>query len=207
MAWDIPRPNAIVAELTEDVDIEIAWKLGVTTAEPVITLGGDSAPIDELLNLNEGVLEEVYPTKAGSSEEIQAISWEGRSPAVCKHKTAHPKAVIPAFPGTNCEYDTAQACARAGIDPEIVVVRNLTTDFLAQSAQALEKAIRGAQMVIFPGGFSGGDEPEGSAKFICSFMRNPAISDAIMDLLKNRDGLMLGICNGFQALVKLGLVP
>ena len=124
-----------------------------------------------------------------------------------RHKTAHPKAVIPAFPGTNCEYDTAQACARAGIDPEIVVVRNLTTDFLAQSAQALEQAIRGAQMVIFPGGFSGGDEPEGSAKFICSFMRNPAISDAIMDLLKNRDGLMLGICNGFQALVKLGLVP
>ncbi|MCI8688553.1 MAG: phosphoribosylformylglycinamidine synthase, partial [Lawsonibacter sp.] len=207
MTWDIPRPNAIVAELTEDVDIEIAWKLGVTTAEPVITLGGDSAPIDELLKLNEGVLEEVYPTKAGSSEEIQAISWEGRSPAICKHKTAHPKAVIPAFPGTNCEYDTAQACARAGIDPEIVVVRNLTTDFLAQSAQALEQAIRGAQMVIFPGGFSGGDEPEGSAKFICSFMRNPAISDAIMDLLKNRDGLMLGICNGFQALVKLGLVP
>ena len=93
-----------------------------------------------------------------------------------------------------------EACIRAGIDPEIVVIRNLTTDFLAQSAQALEQAIRGAQMVVLPGGFSGGDEPEGSGKFIASFLRNPALSDAIMDLLKNRDGLMLGICNGFQAL-------
>ena len=198
---------AIVAELTEGVDDPHAAKIGVTTAEPVVAIGNDSAPIDELLALNEGVLEEVYPTKAGASEEVQTISWDKRSPAVCKHKTAHPKAVIPVFPGTNCEYDTAKACIRAGIDPEIVVVRNLTNDFLAQSAQALEKAIRDAQMVVLPGGFSGGDEPEGSAKFICSFLRNPALSDAIMDLLKHRDGLMLGICNGFQALVKLGLVP
>ena len=198
---------AIVAELAEEVDNPCAAKIGMTTAEPVVAIGNDSAPIDELLALNEGVLEEVYPTKAGASEEVQTISWDKRSPAVCKHKTAHPKAVIPVFPGTNCEYDTAKACIRAGIDPEIVVVRNLTNDFLAQSAQALEKAIRDAQMVVLPGGFSGGDEPEGSAKFICSFLRNPALSDAIMDLLKHRDGLMLGICNGFQALVKLGLVP
>ncbi len=203
----VGRPGAIVVELTEEINESGAEPLGFTTKEPVITLGDDSAPIDELLVLNEGVLEEVYPTRAGSSEEVQAISWDKRSPAVCKHKTAHPKAVIPAFPGTNCEYDTARACIRAGIDPEIVVVRNLTTDFLAQSAQALEKAIRDAQMVILPGGFSGGDEPEGSAKFICSFLRNSTLSDAIMDLLKHRDGLMLGICNGFQALVKLGLVP
>ncbi len=203
----VGRPGAIVVELTEEINESGAEPLGFTTKEPVITLGDDSAPIDELLVLNEGVLEEVYPTRAGSSEEVQTISWDKRSPAVCKHKTAHPKAVIPAFPGTNCEYDTARACIRAGIDPEIVVVRNLTTDFLAQSAQALEKAIRDAQMVILPGGFSGGDEPEGSAKFICSFLRNSTLSDAIMDLLKHRDGLMLGICNGFQALVKLGLVP
>ena len=203
-----PWKGAILAELTEDAPNGIsAWRIGVTTAEPVITIGTDSAPIDELLALNEGVLEEVYPTKAGSSEEVQTISWDKRSPAVCKHKVAHPKAVIPVFPGTNCEYDTAKGCIRAGIDPEIVVIRNLTTDLLAQSAQALEQAIRGAQMVVLPGGFSGGDEPEGSAKFICSFLRNPALSDAIMDLLKHRDGLMLGICNGFQALVKLGLVP
>ena len=203
----VGRPGAIVVELTEEINESGAEPLGFTTKEPVITLGDDSAPIDELLVLNEGVLEEVYPTRAGSSEEVQAISWDKRSPAVCKHKTAHPKAVIPVFPGTNCEYDTAKACIRAGIDPEIVVVRNLSTDLLAQSAQALEEAIRGAQMVVLPGGFSGGDEPEGSGKFIASFLRNPALSDAIMDLLKHRDGLMLGICNGFQALVKLGLVP
>ncbi len=208
LAWDLPNPGGIVAELSEEIpEGPWAFQIGKTTAEPVIKIEADSASIDELLKLNEGVLEEVYPTKAGTSEAVRAISWEGRSPAVCKHKVAHPKAVIPAFPGTNCEYDTAKACIRAGIDPEIIVVRNLTTGFLAQSAQALEKAIRGAQMVVIPGGFSGGDEPEGSAKFICSFLRNPAISDAIMDLLKNRDGLMMGICNGFQALVKLGLVP
>ncbi len=205
--WHRRGEGEIIAELTEEPLFVYGAKLGKTTSEPVITLGDDSAPIDELLSLNEGVLEEVYPTRAGSSETVQAISWEGRSPVVCKHKVARPKAVIPAFPGTNCEYDTARACIRAGIDPEIVVVRNLTNDFLSQSAQALEKAIREAQMVVLPGGFSGGDEPEGSAKFICSFLRNPALSDAIMDLLKHRDGLMLGICNGFQALVKLGLVP
>lgn len=205
---DRPWPCPILAELTEDVKVYCkAARIGVTTAEPVIDLGKDSAPIDELLRLNEDVLEEVYPTLAGTSETVQTISWDKRSPAVCKHKVAHPKAVIPVFPGTNCEYDTAKACIQAGIDPEIVVVRNLTTDFLAQSAQTLEAAIRNAQMVVLPGGFSGGDEPEGSGKFICSFLRNPALSDAIMDLLKNRDGLMLGICNGFQALVKLGLVP
>ena len=130
-----------------------------------------------------------------------------RSPLVATEKFARPRAVIPVFPGTNCEYDTANACLRAGIEPEIVVVRNLTPDFLAQSAQALEKAIRSAQMVVLPGGFSGGDEPDGSGKFIASFFRNPALTDAVHDLLKNRDGLMLGICNGFQALVKLGLVP
>lgn len=207
--WSKPLPGAIVAELTVDLGNEWHWfKIGETTADPVIDLGnGDSAAIDELLKLNEGVLEEVYPTRAGKSETVQTISWDKRSPAVCKNKTAHPKAVIPVFPGTNCEYDTAKACIRAGIDPEIVVVRNLSTDLLAQSAQALEGAIRGAQMVVLPGGFSGGDEPEGSGKFIASFLRNPALSDAIMDLLQHRDGLMLGICNGFQALVKLGLVP
>ena len=205
--WYGTASAVIVAELAEDVDLPYAKKIGVTTAEPIVTIGDDSAPIDELLELNEGVLEEVYPTKAGTSEAVQPISWDRRSPTVCKHKVAHPKAVIPVFPGTNCEYDTAKACIRAGIDPEIVVVRNLTTDLLAQSAQALETAIRSAQMVVLPGGFSGGDEPEGSGKFIASFLRNPAISDAIMNLLKHRDGLMLGICNGFQALVKLGLVP
>ena len=205
--WYIPMPGVIVAEV--EGDLEAAWctKLGVTTADSRITIGKDRAPIDELLTLNDAVLEPVYPTKAGAAEAVAPISWDKPSVAVCRHKSAHPKAVIPVFPGTNCEYDTAQACLRAGIEPEIVVVRNLTTDFLTQSAQALEKAIRSAQMMVIPGGFSGGDEPEGSGKFIASFLRSPALAEAIMDLLKHRDGLMLGICNGFQALVKLGLVP
>ena len=205
--WWGPYPGMIVAELTQEVDLPCADRIGFTTAEPTITIGKDSASIEELLKLNEGVLEKVYPTRAGTTETVAPISWDKRSIAVCRHKVARPKAVIPVFPGTNCEYDTAQACLRAGIEPEIIVIRNLSTDLLAQSAQALEKAIRSAQMVVLPGGFSGGDEPDGSGKFIASFLRSPALSDAVMDLLKNRDGLMLGICNGFQALVKLGLVP
>ena len=205
--WYTDMPGAIVAELTEEVNLPCAKRLGETTQPAIIALPGEAVSVDELLKLNDGVLEQVYPTRAGSGEAVEPISWDKRSIAVCKHKAARPKAVIPVFPGTNCEYDTAQACLRAGIDPQIVVIRNLTRDALAQSAQALEAAIRASQMVVLPGGFSGGDEPDGSGKFIASFLRSPALSDAIMELLKNRDGLMLGICNGFQALVKLGLVP
>ena len=204
---DAPYPGAILAELTEDVDSPFATRWGVTTEEPVIELGGDSAPIDELLKLNEGTLEEVYATKAGNSEPVEAITWERRSPAVFTGEIARPRVVIPVFPGTNCEYDSVRACLRAGMDAETVVIRNLTPDGLAASAMELEDAIKNAQIVFLPGGFSGGDEPEGSAKLIVSFFRNPRLTDAVHDLLKHRDGLMLGICNGFQALVKLGLVP
>ena len=205
--WYVPMPGVIVAEVEGEPDSAQCMRIGATMAEPIVTIGGDSAPIAALLTLNEGVLEEVYPTRTGAKGAVESISWDRRSPAVCKSRMARPKAVIPVFPGTNCEYDTAQACLRAGMEPEIVVVRNLTGDLLAQSAQALETAIRSAQLVVLPGGFSGGDEPDGSAKFICSFFRNPRLTDAVHDLLKNRDGLMLGICNGFQALVKLGLAP
>ncbi len=205
--WYTPWPRSIVAELTEEIDFPLAIRLGATTAEPVITIGGDSAPIDELLALNEGVLEDVYPTRAGESAPARTLSWDKRSPAVCKSKTARPRVAIPVFPGTNCEYDSARACLRAGLEPEIVVVRNLTASALEESTLALEKAIRAAQILFLPGGFSGGDEPDGSAKFICSFLRNGRLTDAVHDLLKRRDGLMLGICNGFQALIKLGLVP
>ena len=205
--WYTPWPRSIVAELTEEIDFPLASRLGVTTAEPVITIGGDSAPIDELLALNERVLEDVYPTRAGESAPARTLSWDRRSPAVCKSKTARPRVAIPVVPGPNCEYDSARACLRAGLEPEIVVVRNLTASALEESALALEKAIRAAQILFLPGGFSGGDEPDGSAKFICSFLRNGRLTDAVHDLLKRRDGLMLGICNGFQALIKLGLVP
>ena len=201
----ITTPGAIVAEC--DCPVTGARLLGYTSSEPIISLPNDVSPIDELLAVSEGVLEDIYPTRTPASGDVPTLSCTQRSPAVCRNKTARPKAVIPVFPGTNCEYDTARACLRAGIAPEIVVVRNLNADLLAQSAQALEQAIQGAQMIVLPGGFSGGDEPDGSAKFICSFFRNPRLTDAVHDLLKNRDGLMLGICNGFQALIKLGLVP
>ena len=202
-----PWPGAILAELTEDVDSPFATRWGVTTEEPVIELGGDSAPIDELLKLNEGVLEEVYPTRAGTSEQVEAVTWDRRSPAVFDGEIARPRVVIPVFPGTNCEYDSVRACLRAGMDAETVVIRNLTPQALADSALELERAIQNAQILFLPGGFSGGDEPEGSAKLIVSFFRNPRLTDAVHGLLKHRDGLMLGICNGFQALLKLGLLP
>ena len=206
--WYLPLYGFLVAELTEDVELPGVMKLGVTTADPVIDLGTESATVAELADLNEGVLEEVYPIDPGTEDKkVAPISCDRRSPAVFGGKIAKPHAVIPVFPGTNCEYDTAQACIRAGIDPEIVVVRNLSPEVLKQSADALAAAIGRSQMMILPGGFSGGDEPDGSAKFIVSFLRNRMLTDAVHDLLKNRDGLMLGICNGFQALVKLGLVP
>ncbi|MCD7918028.1 MAG: phosphoribosylformylglycinamidine synthase subunit PurQ [Clostridiales bacterium] len=200
------RCGSIVAELTEDVGC--ARKLGVTTADGCISVAGVTMSIDELDHAWEGTLEGVYPTDAKAEPyaipNVDCGVRPNRAPAA---RVARPRAVIPVFPGTNCEYDTANACLRAGIQPEIVVVRNLTTDLLLDSANALEQAIRNAQMIALPGGFSGGDEPEGSGKFIASFFRNGRIQDAVHDLLKNRDGLMLGICNGFQALVKLGLVP
>ena len=165
---------------------------------------------DELEKLNQEDPAASIHCEVGLSnqaEMVDEITFTERTNIAPANKVARPRAVIPVFPGTNCEYDTANACLRAGIEPQILVVRNLTNDLLTESAKALETAIHNSQMIILPGGFSGGDEPEGSGKFIASFFRNPRIKDAVHDLLKNRDGLMLGICNGFQALIKLGLVP
>ena len=198
--------GCIVAELTEDTDA--ALKIGATTDDGKLTVAGATLSVADLAEKWEATLEGVYPTHASEKpEEMPNMDYDRRLLTVVKNRVARPKAVIPVFPGTNCEYDTANACIRAGIDPEILVIRNLTTDLLNQSAQALEAAISQAQMIVLPGGFSGGDEPEGSGKFIASFFRNPRIKDAVHEMLKQRDGLMLGICNGFQALIKLGLVP
>ena len=206
--WYGHMPGAIVAELADDQIPQGAVLLGHTTQEGVIALEGDSAGVEELCALWEGVLEGVYPTDPGTQDEpVPVISWQGRSPAVFTQQVGQPRAIIPVFPGTNCEYDTAAACRKAGIQPEILVVRNLTPQALRESADALAQAIGRSQMMILPGGFSGGDEPDGSAKFIVSFLRNPKLTDSVHDLLRRRDGLMLGICNGFQALIKLGLVP
>ena len=203
--WYTPCPGMIIAECTEEVEGGVL--LGYTDESGAVTIGDDTAPIAELLRLNDSVLETVYPTDAGLSGDVETISCEKRSPAVFSGSIAKPRVVIPVFPGTNCEFDSARACVRAGMEAEIVVVRNLTAEDLQQSAVELEKAIARSQIIFVPGGFSGGDEPDGSAKFICSFFRNPRLTDAVHDLLRHRDGLMLGICNGFQALIKLGLVP
>ena len=205
--WYGSMPGAIIAELTEEVELPLAEKLGVTTAEPVIDLGGDSASIDELLVLNEAVLEDVYPTRTGETGSVEAFSWTAAGHTAPAVKHARPRALIPVFPGTNCEYDTARAVTEAGGEAEILVVRNLTAADTARSIERAAEAIERAQMIVLPGGFSGGDEPEGSAKFIAAFFRGGPVREQVTRLLEQRDGLMLGICNGFQALIKLGLVP
>ena len=201
-------PGAILAELTEDVDSPYAARFGITTAEPVVALSGDAASIDELLALNEGVLEDVYPNRtAAASEAVPVLAAPAVTRAAPKAGIARPKVLIPVFPGSNCEYDSARAALRAGLEPEILVLNNQSAQGVADSVERFAKAAQDSQIVFIPGGFSGGDEPDGSGKFITAFFRNPAVKDATHDLLKNRDGLMLGICNGFQALIKLGLVP
>ena len=198
--------GSILAEAAEPLPEGVGTLLGYTIEEPQLELGF-TAPIDQYEALWENKLESVFPMKAGTGEAVPTVSYTQRMTQAPAYKHLKPKAVIPVFPGTNCEYDTARAVTKAGGEAEILVVRNLSATALAETADAMEKAIRSAQMVILPGGFSGGDEPDGSGKFIASFFRNPQLSDAIHDLLKQRDGLMLGICNGFQALIKLGLVP
>jgi len=204
-------PGTIIAELNPDAPApEGAVLLGRTTGTGDISCGGGHITLDALRALWESPLEKVFPTRAGGSEAVEKLSWTGaRKPSVtvARQSFARPRAVITAFPGTNCELDTARAVERAGGEPEIIIVRNLTPSALEQSVSEVERAIKNSQMVILPGGFSGGDEPDGSAKFIAAFFRNSRITDAVHELLKNRDGLMLGICNGFQALIKLGLVP
>ena len=200
--------GGILIEATEELENMPLWLIGMTTDKPEIDAFGEIIPLADLKQSLEGTLESVFPTRADASDDklVKPVYTERntKAPAV---KTARPAAVIPVFPGTNCEYDTAKAVETAGGEAKIVVVRNLSQDALMASAEELEAAIRSSQMMILPGGFSGGDEPDGSGKFIASFLRAPAIKDAVHDLLNNRDGLMLGICNGFQALIKLGLVP
>ena len=205
--WYAPCVGAIVAELTEEVTVDCARRLGVTTAAPAIALPGDQAEIDELLAINEGVLEKVYPTDAPAASPLETFSYTGGCTAAPAMKHARPRALIPVFPGTNCEYDTARAVMAAGGEAEILVIRNLTAAQVEESAQRFAAAIAQSQMVVIPGGFSGGDEPDGSGKFITAFFRSPAVREQVTALLERRDGLMLGICNGFQALIKLGLVP
>lgn len=150
----------------------------------------------------------IYPCNiAQGQKEIPTLSAHGDSWKKPLIKAAKPRVLIPVFPGTNCEYDAAKAMAAAGAEPEIVVIKNLTAGAIAQSMEHVAQRLAQAQIVFLPGGFSGGDEPDGSAKLITSFFRSGQVKEQVNELLKNRDGLMLGVCNGFQALIKLGLVP
>ena len=182
--------------------------IGETTAERVFSCGNVSIPADALEALYEGRLNEVFPAtvkKTYSAPKAFNYSADKRvAPAI---KVAKPRVLIPVFPGTNCEYDTARAFIKAGAEPEVMVIRNLSAQAVAESAEAFADKIAQSQIVFIPGGFSGGDEPDGSGKFIAAFFRNPVIRDRVHELLNQRDGLMGGICNGFQALIKLGLVP
>ncbi|SDF69509.1 phosphoribosylformylglycinamidine synthase [Sporolituus thermophilus] len=187
----------------EDVDYVI---LGHTTAAPVIRLGQTEISLAEAYTAWEQPLETVFPTKAAEPPTPRVIACERRS-RKGSVRVAKPRVLIPVFPGTNCEYDSARAFTQAGGLVDMMVVRNLTPAQIEESIDELARRIGRAQIVMLPGGFSAGDEPDGSGKFIATLLRNPKVKDAVHDLLKRRDGLMLGICNGFQALIKLGLVP
>ncbi len=198
--------GSFLLEVTEDIEEGIL--IGTVTDDNNITLGSESVSIDELLGIYEDKLESVYscniPDLNTPMQNFEYKASEYAAPAI---KVAKPKVLIPAFPGTNCEFDSAKAMRDAGAEPEIIVVKNLTSSGIQSSIEEFATKLKTAQMVFIPGGFSGGDEPDGSGKFITAFFRNAAIKDGVTDLLDNRDGLMCGICNGFQALIKLGLVP
>ncbi len=206
--WHLPFYGFLVAELSQEVELPGVMQIGVTTADGLVNLDGDCAAIDELYQLNSAVLEDVYATQTRESHvQIPNLDFLGKSSLAPARKVAKPKVLIPVFPGTNCEFDSARAVMAAGGEAEIAVIRNLTAEDVARSVESVVRQIADSQMIFIPGGFSGGDEPDGSAKFITAFFRNPAVKEAVMELLDRRDGLMCGICNGFQALIKLGLVP
>ena len=192
----------------EMADGTVGKVLGVTTADGSFSYHGEALSQTQVLGAYEDKLESVYacniPTPAQSMETFSYEATQREAPAV---KVAKPKVLIPAFPGTNCEYDSAKAVRDAGAEPEIIVINNLSADGIARSVERFANELKTAQMVFIPGGFSGGDEPDGSGKFITAFFRNAAVKEGVTALLEQRDGLMCGICNGFQALIKLGLVP
>ena len=200
------RYGAFVLEMLPEV--EEGTLLGYVTEDGTFSRGAESVACGELFALYEKKLENVYPTQAPAEnipmETFSAPEADRRAPAV---KTARPRVLIPVFPGTNCEYDSARAMTDAGAEAQIMVLNNRTADGIARSVEHFAQALRDAQMVFIPGGFSGGDEPDGSGKFITAFFRNAAVKEEVTALLERRDGLMCGICNGFQALIKLGLVP
>ena len=201
-----PAYGSFILEVDPELELDMGVTLGTVTGTYALKMGGETIDLAALQEAWESKLEPVFPyRKAGATvDKISYEATERRAPAI---GIAKPRVIIPVFPGTNCEYDTARAFARAGADPKVLVINNLSASAVAESCAALTQAIRESQIVMLPGGFSGGDEPDGSAKFITAFLRAPSVTEAVHELLQKRDGLMLGICNGFQALIKLGLVP
>ncbi len=211
--WFIPAYGSFAIELADDADMPASTDnvqvklIGTTTADYAIAAHGETIDLAELQEAWEGKLESVFPYRQ-AGEQVETVSYTAGKPSAAPAiLTAKPKVVIPVFPGNNCEFDSARAFRRAGADAQVLVVNNLSPAAVAESTEELVRAIGEANIVFIPGGFSGGDEPDGSAKFITAFFRAPAVTEAVRELLQKRDGLMLGICNGFQALVKLGLVP
>jgi phosphoribosylformylglycinamidine synthase len=209
-----PAYGEIVAEIREE-DIEtldkadIAYeKFGKVLETPEFVCGEEVISMEEALEAWGRTLEKVFPTSSGvEQKKVPEKLYDAKEIYVCKNKAAKPRVFIPVFPGTNCEYDTTIAFQNAGAETTSIVFKNMTEQNITDSVASFEKAIRESQILMFSGGFSAGDEPDGSAKFITSVFRNERIKDAVHELLDERDGLILGICNGFQALVKLGLVP
>lgn len=206
-----PKYGGFVAEVNSSDEklIDVPYiKVGSITDEPVFAYNECVIPVDEALSAWGATLERVFPTTSepndvGRNDDV----YVEKNIYISKNKVAVPEVFVPVFPGTNCEYDTTASFIKAGASVNSVVFRNMTESDITESVDAFEKAIRSSQILMISGGFSAGDEPDGSAKFIASVFRNEKIADAVHDLLDNRDGLVLGICNGFQALIKLGLVP
>ena len=198
--------GSFIVELSDDTDCGIL--LGYTTEADALVYGGETVEMSKILPVYEDKLEEIYSCNIKMPEKkIETFDFKATSFVKPAIRTAKPKVLIPVFPGTNCEFDSAKYAERAGAEADIFVINNLSSASIARSVEDFAKKIGESQIIFIPGGFSGGDEPDGSAKFITAFFRNAEIKQAVTELLENRDGLMLGICNGFQALIKLGLVP
>ena len=203
--------GSIIAEVSaDDLDKITAEykKIALVTDDAEFVYGDAVISMKEALENWTGKLESVFPTRSDVEQiELEDKLFDAKTVYTAKNKVARPKVFIPVFPGTNCEYDTTKAFELAGADVKTVVFKNMTESQIVESVNAFEAAIKESQILMFSGGFSAGDEPDGSAKFIASIFRNPKIMEAVHELLQKRDGLALGICNGFQALIKLGLVP
>ena len=197
----------VPADRLEDITTEYT-KIALVTEQPNFVIGSEKITMKEALEAWTGTLESVFATRSDvEQKELEDNVFDAGKVYTAANKIAKPKVFIPVFPGTNCEYDTTKAFEQAGAQVKTVVFKNMTESQIVESVNAFEQAIKESQILMFSGGFSAGDEPDGSAKFIASIFRNPKIMDAVHELLQKRDGLALGICNGFQALIKLGLVP